>query len=227
MDEDRDAATAFFELRPLLFDGTQRTGDQAIHRGPWVDFRARIIARYGPPPDEGANAPVAPEWRAMHILRKGLPPEVKYFVLAPVVRVSLEDMIDAIMDAEIIAHMVQIADPEDVYHVDPVDDAGISEPLFEGVPTVPEDPIPVVPLQEIPPHKAEAGLEDDMDPDDDPLVILIESDDEEQEIWEEEWVEFEDIEDEEIEDLEEQEEDPEEIPFDDEDRDVFSDATTE
>ncbi|GMN24833.1 hypothetical protein TIFTF001_045891 [Ficus carica] len=25
MDEDRDAALAFFELRPLLFDGTQRT----------------------------------------------------------------------------------------------------------------------------------------------------------------------------------------------------------
>ncbi|GMN58491.1 hypothetical protein TIFTF001_027594 [Ficus carica] len=100
MDEDRDAAMAFFELRPLLFDGTQRTislagwlfdmetifrichieahlqvllasrclagdaklwwiaqGDQAIHGGSWADFRARIIARYGPPPDEGANAP--------------------------------------------------------------------------------------------------------------------------------------------------------------------------
>ncbi|GMN32739.1 hypothetical protein TIFTF001_046632 [Ficus carica] len=165
---------------------------------------------------------VDPEWRAMQILRDGLPPEVKYFVLAPVVGVSLEDMIDAIMEAEILAYKVQIADPEDVYHVDPVDDAGIPEPLFEGVPAVPEDPIPAIPLQEIPPHEAEAGPDDDMDPDD-PLVILIESDDDEQEIWEE----FEDMEDEEIEDLEEQEEDPEEIPFDDEDWDVFSDVTME
>ncbi|GMN34712.1 hypothetical protein TIFTF001_044941 [Ficus carica] len=100
MDEDRDAAMAFFELRPLLFDGTQRTvslagwlfdmetifrichneshlqvllasrcltgdaklwwiaqRDQAIHGGPWVDFRVWIIARYGLPPDEGVNAP--------------------------------------------------------------------------------------------------------------------------------------------------------------------------
>ncbi|GMN65879.1 hypothetical protein TIFTF001_034943 [Ficus carica] len=88
--------------------------------------------------------------------------------------------------------MVQVANPEDVYHVDPVDDAGIPEPLFEGVPAVLEDPIPAVPLQEIPPHEAEAGLDDVMDPDDvpvnpeedpdDPLVILIENDDEEQEI---------------------------------------------
>ncbi|GMN27213.1 hypothetical protein TIFTF001_046123 [Ficus carica] len=261
-------------------------GDQAIHGGPWVDFRARIIVRYGPLHDEGANAPyrdpdiygdmhrrryldfvaewhaypnesmghycrrfreamlsyipqelVDPEWRAMHILRDGLPPEVKYFVPAPVVGVSLEDMIDAIIEAEVLAYMVQVADPEDVYHVDPIDDAGIPEPLFERVSTVPEDPIPVVPLQEIPPHEAEAGLDDDMDPDDvpvnpeedpdDPLVILIESDDEEQEIWEEEWAEFEDMEEEEIEDLEEQEEDPEEIPFDDEDWDVFSDAMME
>ncbi|GMN24836.1 hypothetical protein TIFTF001_045890 [Ficus carica] len=170
---------------------------------------------------------VDPEWRAMHILRDGLPLEVKYFVPAPVVGVSLEDMIDAIIEAEVLAYMVHVADPEDVYQVDPVDDAGILEPLFEGVPAVPEDPIPAVPLQEIPPQEAEARLDDDMDPDDDPLVILIESDDEEQEIWEEEWVEFEDMEEEEVEDLEEQEEDPEEIPFDDEDRDVFSDATTE
>ncbi|GMN70035.1 hypothetical protein TIFTF001_039078 [Ficus carica] len=244
---------------------------QAIHGGPWADFRARIIARYGPPPDEGANAPyrdpdiygdmhrrryldfvaewhaypnesmghyccrfreamlpyipqelVDPEWRAMQILKDGLAPEVKYFVPTPVVGVSLEDMIDAIMEAEILAYMVHIADPEDVYNVDPVDDAGIPEPLFEGVPAVPEDPIPAIPLQEIPPHEAEAGPDDDMDRDD-PLVILIESDDDEQDIWEE----FEDMEDEEIEDLEEQEEDPEEIPFDDEDWDVFSDVTTE
>ncbi|GMN33025.1 hypothetical protein TIFTF001_041824 [Ficus carica] len=234
-------------------------GDQAIHGGPWADFHARIIARYGPPPDKGANAPyrdpdiygdmhrrryldfvaewhaypnesmghycrrfreamlpyipqelVDPEWRAMQILKDGLPPEVKYFVPAPV-----------------------IANPEDVYHVDPVDDADIPEPLFEGFPAVPEDPILAIPLQKIPPHEAEAGPDDDMDPDDvpvnpeedpdDPLVILIESDDDEQEIWEE----FEDMEDEEIGDLEEQEEDPEEIPFDDEDWDVFSDVTTE
>ena len=100
MDEDRDAAMAFFELRPLVFDGTRRTvslagwlfdmetifrichikahlqvllpsrclqgdvrlwwmaqEDPAIHGIPWADFRAYTIARYGPLPGEGANAP--------------------------------------------------------------------------------------------------------------------------------------------------------------------------
>ena len=178
----------------------------------------------------------------MYLIRDGLPPKVKYFVPAPEVGVSLEDMIDAIMEAKIIAYMVQEADPVDVYHVDPVDDADIPEPVFDGVPVMLEVPIPAVPLQQIPPQEAEAeaeaeaGPDDDMDPAEapdnpgdnveDPPVIHIESDDEELEVWEE-WEEFEDMEEEELEDLEEQEEDPEEIPFDDEDWDVFSDVMIE
>ncbi|GMN62991.1 hypothetical protein TIFTF001_032057 [Ficus carica] len=190
-------------------------GDPAIHGIPWVDFRAHMIARYGPLPGEGANAQYrdpdiygdmyrrrylnfAVEWHAYpnesmghYCCRDGLLPEVKYFVPVPEVGVSLEDMIDVIMEAEIIAYM-------------------------------------------IPPQEAEAGPDDNMDPAEapdnprdnaeDPPVIHIESDDEEQEVWEE-WEEFEDMEEEELEDLEEQEEDPEEIPFDDEDWDVVSDVT--
>ncbi|GMN18861.1 hypothetical protein TIFTF001_045084 [Ficus carica] len=296
MDEDRDAAMAFFELRPLVFDGTRRTvslagwlfdmemifrichieahlqvlvasrclqgdvrlwwmaqGDPAIHGIPWADFRAHMIARYGPLPGEGANAPyrdpdtaicigddISTSPRSGTLTRMStwatIAVEVKYFVPAPEVGVSLEDMIDAIMKAEIIAYMVQEANPVDVYHVDPVDDAGIPEPVLEEVPIMPEDPIPAVPLQQIPPQEVEAGPNNDMDPSEVPdnprdnaedlPIIHIESDDEEQEVWEE-WEEFEDMEEEELEDLEEQEEDPEEIPFDDEDWDVFSDVTIE
>ena len=39
------------------------------------------------------------EWRALHIIKDGLPPKVKQFVPAPIMRISLEDMIDAIMEA--------------------------------------------------------------------------------------------------------------------------------
>ncbi|GMN72385.1 hypothetical protein TIFTF001_052849 [Ficus carica] len=39
------------------------------------------------------------EWRAMHIIRDGSPPEVKQFVPVPIVVISLEHMIGAIMEA--------------------------------------------------------------------------------------------------------------------------------
>ncbi|GMN47556.1 hypothetical protein TIFTF001_016723 [Ficus carica] len=103
-------------------------------------------------------------------------------------------------------------------------------PVFEADLLFPEDPIPVVPLQEIPPQEAEADTDaDDLDPADvmadpedqpgDPPFIVISSDDEEDEEGEEfveEWVEYEgievDIEDEEqgVE-MEDFEDDPEEI----------------
>ncbi|GMN21934.1 hypothetical protein TIFTF001_040144 [Ficus carica] len=70
------------------------------------------------------------ELQALHILREGLPPEVKQFVPAPIMEITLDDMIDAIMEAEIIAYMLQVAALEDDYPLMPVDNAGIGEPVF-------------------------------------------------------------------------------------------------
>ncbi|GMN63687.1 hypothetical protein TIFTF001_032768 [Ficus carica] len=225
---DRDAALVIYGMQPLLFDGTRRTvsrclagdarlwwmtlGEPAIPGGSWADFCALIIARYGPLPDEDTNMPYRdPEiYNDMYLGRylsyvadwEELPPEVRLFVLAPMMGMTLESMIDDIMQAEIIAHMT----------------------LFQPYP-----------LQEIPPQEVEAGADDDdIDPADFPVdseenpenppVIIIESDyeedvEEEQEEWEEQEV------------WEEQEEDLEEILFDDgdwdADSDVFSDVTTE
>ncbi|GMN60012.1 hypothetical protein TIFTF001_029100 [Ficus carica] len=157
-------------------------GEQAIPRGLWAYFRALIITRYGPLPDEEANMPYrdpkiyndmymrrylsyvidwhaypnesmghycqrfqdsmlpyipqdigSPELQALHLLKEGLPPEVRQFIPAPMIGVTLENMIDVIMEAEIIAYMLQAAVPEDDYLLMPVDDAGIREPLFQGV----------------------------------------------------------------------------------------------
>ncbi|GMN69113.1 hypothetical protein TIFTF001_038162 [Ficus carica] len=197
-------------------------GEPAIPGGSWADFLALIIARYRPLPDEEANMP----YRDPEIYNdmEGLPPEVKQFILAPIMEIPLDDMIDAIMEVEIIAYMLQAAAPADDYLLMLVDDVGIREPVFQGGPILLEDPIPAVPLQEIPPQEAEVDAgDDDMDPtyffaapEDNPInppVIIIASDD-----------------DDNNEDIEEQEEDPEKILFDDDDwdvdSDIYSDVTT-
>ncbi|GMN67465.1 hypothetical protein TIFTF001_036525 [Ficus carica] len=204
-------------------------GKPAIQGGSWADFRALIIARYGPLPDEEANMPYrdpniynnmymrrylnyVAEWYAYpnefmghYCQRDELPPEVKQFVPAPIMGISLEDMIDAIIETEIIAYMVQ------------------------GGPILPEDSILAIPLQEIPPKEAGADAyrneEDPADllpaseyqPEDLPVTIIASDDDE-------------DDEEEEIIDIEEPEDDPEEILFDDGDWDtgsnIFSDVMT-
>ncbi|GMN64290.1 hypothetical protein TIFTF001_033357 [Ficus carica] len=149
---------------------------------------------------------------------------------------TLGNMIDDIMEAEIIAHMMRAYAFADDYQV-PVDDAGIGEPLFEAGPLFPEDLIPAVPLQEIPPQEAEANVDaDDLDPADfvaapddqpeDPPVIVIDSDDDDEEDVEEELVEeWEDFEGIDV-DMEDAEDDPDEILFDDGDWDVDSDASS-
>ncbi|GMN60408.1 hypothetical protein TIFTF001_029512 [Ficus carica] len=151
-----------------------------------------------------------PEWRALHIIRDGLPPEVKQFVPTPIMGITLEDMMDAIIEVEIIACMVQVVAQEDDYILVPYDDAGIPEPLFEGGPFLPEDPILAIPLQEIPPEEAKAdadGNEEDPadllavpedQPEDPPVIIIASDDDAEDDV-------------EEIIDIEEPEDDPEEI----------------
>ena len=117
-----------------MVDGT---GGPGYSRDTMADFRAHMIARYGPLPSEGANAPyrnpdiygdmdrrrylnfaakwqaypnesmghycrrfreamlpyipqelVDPEWRALQLIRDGLPSEVKYFVPAPEIGIS-------------------------------------------------------------------------------------------------------------------------------------------
>ncbi|GMN66047.1 hypothetical protein TIFTF001_035116 [Ficus carica] len=141
------------------------------------------------------------EMQALHLLREGLSPKVWQFVPAPMMGVTLESMIDVIMEAEIVAYMLQAAAPENDYLLVPVDDAGIREPLFQGD------------NDDMDPAYFLAAPEDNPE---DPPVIIIASDDDDEDI------------EEELEDLKEQEEDPEEILFnDDEEWDVFSDITTD
>ncbi|GMN23821.1 hypothetical protein TIFTF001_045816 [Ficus carica] len=71
----------------------------------------------------------SPELQALYLFRDGLPLGVKQFIPAPIMGISLEDMIDAIMEAKIISYMVQVAAQEDDYLLVPIDDAGIPEPL--------------------------------------------------------------------------------------------------
>ncbi|GMN29209.1 hypothetical protein TIFTF001_044328 [Ficus carica] len=229
-------------------------GERAMPSRSWADFHALMIARYGPLPDEDVNMPYrdheiyrdmylgrylsydlgSPELQVLHLLQEGLPPEIKRFVPAPMAGMTVGNMIDDIMEAEIIAHMMQADALVDDYQV-PVDDASIREPLFEEGPLFHKDSIPAVPLQEIMPQEAEADIDaDDFDPADvpnnleenqeDPPIIIIASDDEEdvEEELVEEWEEFEGIEV----DMENADDDPDKILFDDEDWDVFSDVTT-
>ncbi|GMN31595.1 hypothetical protein TIFTF001_044596 [Ficus carica] len=203
-------------------------GEPTIPGRSWEDFRTQIIARYGPLPEGDATMPdrdpkvyndmnmrryldyVAdwhayprdPEMRALQLLRNRLPPEVRAFVQAPMVGMTLENMINDIVDAELTAHILQADALVDDYGQEPVDDVGI------------EDPIPAVPLQEIPPQEAEIGADaDNMDPED-PPIINIESDDEEHPpVINIESDDEEDVE----EDIENFEDDSEEILFDDED----------
>ncbi|GMN51973.1 hypothetical protein TIFTF001_021110 [Ficus carica] len=181
-----------------------------------------------------------PEWQALHIITGGLLSEVKRFVPAPIRGIILDDMIDAIMEAEVISYMVQAqaVAPVDNYMVEHVDDAGIAEPLFQRGPVWHEDPITAIPLQDIPPEEAGVDVDDNevdsvefgANPEDhpeDPPIFIIVSNNEEEEVEEEEEIE-EVWEEHEIIDAEEQEnkeDDPEEILFEDEEWDVFSDVT--
>ncbi|GMN25201.1 hypothetical protein TIFTF001_047708 [Ficus carica] len=150
-------------------------GEPAMPGGTWVDFRILIIARYGPPPDEDANMPARdPEiYNDMYLSRflsyvadwSAYPNESmghycrRAFVPEPIAGMTLEGMIEIIMEAEIIVQGKQAAAPEEDQVV-PVHDADIEE----------------------------AGAENDvMDPADipedhpeDPPVIIVASDDEEE-----------------------------------------------
>ncbi|GMN26831.1 hypothetical protein TIFTF001_044046 [Ficus carica] len=100
--------------------------------------------------------------QTLSILRGGLPPEIMRFTPIATPEMSLDEMIEAIMDAKVLAHWVwailEVPAPmfEDDHPFEPMDDAGMGEPLFHGGPFMLEDPIPAVPIQEIPPQEEDA-----------------------------------------------------------------------
>ncbi|GMN36777.1 hypothetical protein TIFTF001_042506 [Ficus carica] len=163
-------------------------GERAMQGDSWAEFRALIVARYGPLPNEDADLPYRdPEiyndmylGRYLAMLRIGVPIQTSPWGIivgdsrmrSPMAGMTVEHMINDIMEAELIAHILQVdALVDDIIQV-PVDDAGIPEPLFEGGPLMLEDPIPAVPLQEIPPQEEEIE-----DFEDDPEEIIFDNGD--------------------------------------------------
>ncbi|GMN62575.1 hypothetical protein TIFTF001_031650 [Ficus carica] len=155
-------------------------GEPAIPGISWADFCVLIIARYGPLPDEEANMPYrdpdiyndmymrqylnyAAEWQAYPNESMGHYCRRFRDAMLPYIPQELDDLewraMHIIRDeflrklSKIIAYMVQVATPEDDYLLVPIDDAGIPEPLFEGGLVLPEDPIPAILLQKIPPQE--------------------------------------------------------------------------
>ncbi|GMN61421.1 hypothetical protein TIFTF001_030509 [Ficus carica] len=94
-----------------------------------------------------------PEMRALQLLREGLPPKIREHVQPPALEMTLDHMINDILDAELAAHVIQADAMINDQGQEPVDNAGIEEPHFQWGPELQEDPIPAVPLQEIPPQE--------------------------------------------------------------------------
>ncbi|GMN20007.1 hypothetical protein TIFTF001_042965 [Ficus carica] len=175
-----------------------------------------------------------PQLQALVILRNGVPPRIRRFVMEPTIERTVGNMMDDILQAEVTTHMAQV-DAFMNEHQVPVDDVGIGGPQHEVGPMFPEDPIPAMPVQEIPAQEAEdqmdaEGPADDLitpvDPPEDPPVIIIPSDDEDDED-EEDDMEPEAEQGDWVEDIDDAEGDPEEILFHDEDWDEDSDAESD
>ncbi|GMN65555.1 hypothetical protein TIFTF001_034628 [Ficus carica] len=229
-------------------------GEQQMPSRTWAHFRTVVLARYGPilmggPGDDGQYRDPEiyrdmhyrryqsfvdmphPQLQALVILRNGVPPCIRRFVKEPTIERTVGDMMDDILQVEVTAHMAQ-ADAFMNEHQVPVDDVGIGGPQHEVGPMFPEDPIPAMPVQEIPAQEAEdqmdaEGPADDLiapvDPPEDPPVIIIPSDDEDEEDDMEPEAEQGDW----VEDIDDTEGDPEEILFHDGDWDVDSDAESD
>ncbi|GMN62584.1 hypothetical protein TIFTF001_031675 [Ficus carica] len=120
----------------------------------------------------------SPLLQALLLLREGLPPNIRPFVPKPIVGMTLEDMINAIMEAEIVAHGMQAAAPEEDQVV-PVYDAGIAEAGAENDVMDPAD-IPADP-EDHPEDPPEGAIEEDLDdleePEEDPEEILFDDGD--------------------------------------------------
>ncbi|GMN26410.1 hypothetical protein TIFTF001_050415 [Ficus carica] len=175
-----------------------------------------------------------PQLQALVILQNGVPPRIRRFVMEPTIERTVRDMMDDILQAEVTAHMAQ-ADAFMNEHQVPVDDVGIGGPQHEVGPMFSEDPIPVMPVQEILAQEAgdqmdAEGPADDLiapeDPPEDPTVIIIPSNDEDDED-EEDDMEPKAEQDDWVEDIDDIEVDPEEIRFHNEDWDEDSDADSD
>ena len=191
----------------------------------------------------------SPVMHALQTLRDGLPAHIRVYVPTPLAETTIEQMVGDILEAEMVAHIIQADVFPDVPPA-PADDAGLGEHFYEAGPLFPEEPIPAVPLQEIPPEAEADGDEGDFNPDDlmdipeDPLEDLplydipVEEGEEEdpEEDPEEEpepepehagWLD----EDEGHIPMDDQEGwddvEPEEVPLDEADSDQFSDLTDE
>ncbi|GMN70155.1 hypothetical protein TIFTF001_039199 [Ficus carica] len=239
-------------------------GEQQMPSRTWAHFRAVVLARYGPipmggPGDDGKLARVpagvhgplllqisggytalyssgyaSPPATGVGDIANGVPPCIRRFVMEPTIERTVGNMMDDILQAEVTTHMAQ-ADAFMNEHQVPVDDVGIGGPQHEVGPMFPEDPIPAMPVQEIPAQEAEdqmdaEGPADDLiaplDPPEDPPVIIIPSNDEDDED-EEDDMEPEAEQDDWVEDIDDAKVDPEEIRFHDGDWDVDSDAESE
>ncbi|GMN69090.1 hypothetical protein TIFTF001_038141 [Ficus carica] len=152
----------------------------------------------------------SPLLHALHPLREGLPPNVRPIVPEPMVGLTLEDMIHAIMEAKVVVHGIQAAVPEEDQVV-PNIDAGIAEAGAADDIMDPAD-IPVDPEDH---------------PEDPPVIIIASDDEEEDKEAQEQWEEQEGAIEEDIDYLEESEEDPEEILFDHADWDADSNDSSD
>ncbi|GMN25480.1 hypothetical protein TIFTF001_040714 [Ficus carica] len=155
-----------------------------------------------------------PEMRELQLLREGLPPKIREHVQPPASEMMLDHMINDILDAELAARVIQADAMINDQGQKPVENVGIEEPHFQWGPELQEDPIPAVPLQEIPPQEEEIDAEV-MDLEEFPENLELQEDPPEIVMDEEEEVQV-NIED-----------DSEEIMFDEEDWEVFSNVSSE
>ena len=138
----------------------------------------------------------SPVMHALQTLRDGLPAHIRIYVPTPLAETTVEQMVGDILEAEMVAHIVQADVFPDVPPA-PADDIGMGEHIYEAGPLFPEEPIPAVSLQEIPPEAEADGAEGDFDPDD--LMDIPEDPPEDPPVYD-------------IPDVEGEEEDPEEDP---------------
>ncbi|GMN72812.1 hypothetical protein TIFTF001_052076 [Ficus carica] len=146
-------------------------GEQEVQEGSWENFRNVIIARFGPPLEEDTGIHYRdPEiYRDMNLVRylnyvydwHAYPGES----MGHICRRFREAMLPHIPDlGDPEMRALQLADAlVNDNRQEPVNDVGMEEPPFQWGPVLPEDPIPAMPLQEIPPH--EDGIDADaLDP---------------------------------------------------------------
>ncbi|GMN27936.1 hypothetical protein TIFTF001_046188 [Ficus carica] len=145
-----------------------------------------------------------PQLQALVILRNGVPPRIRRFVMEPTIERTVGDMMDDILQVEVIAHMAQadafMNEQQEIpaqEAEDQIDAEGPADDLFASLDPLEDPPVIIIPSND----------EDDEDEDDD-MEPEAEQDD---------WVE----------DIDDAEVDPEEIRFHDGDWDVDSDAESD